>query len=217
MLRFFSQPLAVILLAVLLSGCGRFTASPPPPVKITVEYPGARPSVVEDVICKPILQQLLGIEGGPTITCVSRAGRAEIYVQVKRAMDADMLVVLVQNRTALAIPVLPDKVRTDGVKVAAGSAVPRPVAVHEVDFPVVDVDREKAARLGISLSTVSDALGHEVGANEPGPDLLQRLDKLTFKANNGEDHYLREFATLRIVREPNIRILREPPDEEGGQ
>ncbi len=96
--NFTSQASTVVLIALLLSGCDWFGSAPPPMVKITVEYAGARPSVVEDVVCAPIVQQLLGVERLSSLTCVSRAGRAEIYVQARRGMDADLFLTLVGNR-----------------------------------------------------------------------------------------------------------------------
>jgi multidrug efflux pump subunit AcrB len=206
----------VCALVALLSGCGRFVASSPPAVRITVAYPGARPSVVEDVICVPILQQLRGIEGDCTITCVSGAGRAEIYVQARQAIDADLLLVLVNNRVAMAMPVLPDAVRSNGVGVGGGFAVPLPATVHEIEFPEVNIDRNKAARLGLSLSTISDAVSRQLGPDEPGPDSVARLEKLTIKAADGKSYHLRDFATIKIVREPNIRILCDPPNGRAG-
>jgi hypothetical protein len=217
MSRFTTLWSAVVLLAVLLNGCGRFTPSPPPAVQIVVKYPGARPSVMEDSVCNPILQQLRGIEGDSTITCVSSCGRAEIYVQVKHSMSADLLLVLVQNRMALAAPVLPDKVEINITKIALGSPIPPPVNIHEIDFPVVNVDRSTVSRLGILVAAIDDAISDELGSGEPGPDSGKRLEKLSVKAVGGKDYRLRDFATIKTLREPSVRILREPPTEDGGK
>jgi len=209
--RLTSHASTTVLIALLLSGCDRFSSAPPPMVKITVEYPGARPSVVEDVVCTPIVQQLLGVERLSSITCISRAGRAEIYVQAQRDMDADMFVTLVGNRAKLAAPILPGKAKLSAATNLTGQAMPPVTDVHVVDFPHVDVDREKARRLGLSLTAIFDTLSKEMGSGEPSPDAAKRLEKVTFKSADGKDCRLTDFATIKTVREPSIRVRREPP------
>ncbi len=92
-----------------------------------------------------------------------------------------------------------------------GQAIPPLTDVHVVDFPEVDVDREKARRLGMTLTAIFDTLSKEMGSGELRPDAVKRLEKLTFKSTDGKDCRLRDFATIKTVREPNIRVRREPP------
>jgi hypothetical protein len=184
---------------------------PPPAVRIIVKYPGARPSVMEDVVCSPILQQLKGVADGEAITCVSRAGQAEICVQTKHPMSADRLNELVTKRVALGMPLLPHEATINIANVPSGYVVPTPLKTYEINFSEVELHREKIRHSGISLATISDALSHVLGPGEPGPDSGERLKKLSFKGADGKDHLLTDFATIRTIREPNVRIRREPP------
>ena len=50
-----------------------------------------------------------------------------------------------------------------------------------------------------------------MGAGAPAPNVAKRLEKLSFKAADGKECRLTDFATIKTVREPNIRVRREPP------
>ena len=192
---------------MVLCGCG----NPPPPVKITVAYPGARPSVMEDTVCTPIMQQLLGIEGEATVTCVSSAGHAEIFVQANRVVNGDVFTTLVDNRVRLAEPVLPAKANVSHPEVVSSVTIPTAREIHDVEFPIIDIDREKALQLGLSVSAASDAVDKALGPGEPLPDAVKRIGELSVKSADGKDCLLTDFATIKTVREPNIRIRCEPP------
>src|SRR5436190_19404334 len=90
----------------------------PPTVRVTAIYPGANAQVVADTVAAPIEQQVVGVEG--MLYMSSQSGNDGSYtldVTFELGTDVNMAQVLVQNRVAIALPVLPDVVKNIGVVV----------------------------------------------------------------------------------------------------
>ena len=88
----------------------------PPTVEVSCSYPGASASVVQDTIAAPIEQEVNGVEKMLYMSsqCTNDGGY-RLSVTFKLGTNLDMAQVLVQNRVALALPKLPDVVKTTGV------------------------------------------------------------------------------------------------------
>jgi multidrug efflux pump subunit AcrB len=87
---------------------------------ITVEttYPGANAATVADTVAAPIEEQVKGVENA--LYVVSRSsndGTYRLTVHFPPGTDMNIAQVLVQNRVALASPVLPEAVNQRGVTV----------------------------------------------------------------------------------------------------
>jgi len=90
----------------------------PPTVKVSTTYPGANAQVVEETVTSPIEQEVNGVEG--MIYMISKSssdGAMDLTITFEIGTDPDMAAVLVQNRVAIADPVLPEEVKRQGVKV----------------------------------------------------------------------------------------------------
>jgi multidrug efflux pump subunit AcrB len=117
---------AFLLLSVVaasLAGCSPAPETPRHTIVVEARYPGANARVVADTVALPIEQQINGVEN--MLTMRSRAsddGRCTITVTFAPGVDLNLAQPLVQNRTALALPVLPDVVQRQGVVVRKGSA-----------------------------------------------------------------------------------------------
>jgi multidrug efflux pump subunit AcrB len=127
------------LLSAMLAGAVGFAGSPRPahsadwlellgispvattsPLVISVEavYPGASAQVVADTVAAPIEQQVNGVEKMRYMRSrCSNDGTYTLHVTFAADDDANMMQVLVQNRVALALPVLPDAVQQRGITV----------------------------------------------------------------------------------------------------
>ncbi len=88
----------------------------PPTVEVSCSYPGASATVVQDTIAAPIEQEVNGVEKMLYMSsqCTNDGGY-RLSVTFKLGTNLDMAQVLVQNRVALALPKLPDVVKTTGV------------------------------------------------------------------------------------------------------
>lgn len=88
----------------------------PPTVEITAAYPGASAAVIADTVVAPIEEQVNGVEDMLYMSSKSADdGSATITVTFAVGTDIDMATVLVQNRVAKAMSLLPEEVKREGV------------------------------------------------------------------------------------------------------
>jgi multidrug efflux pump subunit AcrB len=97
----------------------------PPTLSVEAAFPGATASAVEQTVAAPIEQQINGVEHLRHLR--SRCGRDGSYrleVSFAAGTDLNLAQVLVQNRVALALPVLPAEIQRLGVTVRKQSSDP---------------------------------------------------------------------------------------------
>ena len=114
----------VISLVIVFAGITAYLTLPiaqypeitPPTVEVSCSYPGASAKVVQETIAAPIEQEVNGVEKMLYMSSQStNDGGYKLSVTFKLGTNLDMAQVLVQNRVALALPKLPDVVKTTGV------------------------------------------------------------------------------------------------------
>ena len=130
MARFFiDRPIFawVIAIVVMLAGGLAITQLPvsmyptiaPPVVQVNATYPGASAKVVEDSVTQIIEQNMTGLDGLMYMSATSDAsGRASVDLTFETWVDPDIAQVQVQNKLQLAMPLLPQEVQRQGVRVA---------------------------------------------------------------------------------------------------
>jgi HAE1 family hydrophobic/amphiphilic exporter-1 len=88
----------------------------PPTVQVSTTYPGANAQVVADTVGAPIEQQVNGVEHMLYMSSVSASdGSYKLTVTFDVGTDLDVAQVLVQNRVAIAQPLLPQEVQRQGI------------------------------------------------------------------------------------------------------
>ncbi len=124
--RFIDQPVlsTVISIVIVLLGVLGLTSLPvtqypeiaPPTVVVSTSYQGANADVVLNSVVIPLEEQINGVEGMTYMTSsAGNDGTARIIVNFKLGVDPDIASVNVQNRAALATPLLPQEVTRSGV------------------------------------------------------------------------------------------------------
>ncbi len=100
----------------------QFPEITPPMVQVTASYPGASPQVVADTVAEPIEQQIIGVENilYMSSTCALN-GLYTLKITFALGTNIDMATVLVQNRVASALSMLPLDVQRQGVNTKKAS------------------------------------------------------------------------------------------------
>lgn len=117
----------VIAIVIMLAGTlalrtlpvAQYPSIAPPAVSISVNYPGASAATVQSSVVQVIEQQMNGIDNliyfGSEST---KDGSMNITLTFKQGTDPDVAQVQVQNKLALATPLLPQEVQQQGIRVA---------------------------------------------------------------------------------------------------
>src|SRR4051795_4555075 len=119
----FASVLSIIItlaggIAVFTLPIAQYPEITPPTVEISAYYPGANAQVVADTVTAPIEQQVNGVENMMYMSSqCTNDGSYTLTITFKVGVDLNMAQVLVQNREALAEPILPDLVKRRGVTV----------------------------------------------------------------------------------------------------
>ena len=134
MSRFFiDRPIFAWVIAILLMLAGalsitrlpveRYPTVAPPSISVNAIYPGASAKVVEDSVTQIIEQQMTGLDGLIYMSSNSASsGMASITLTFETGTDADVAQVQVQNKLQSAMPLLPQEVQRQGVRVNKGSS-----------------------------------------------------------------------------------------------
>jgi hydrophobic/amphiphilic exporter-1 (mainly G- bacteria), HAE1 family len=89
----------------------------PPTIMVEAFYPGADAEVLAQTVATPLEEAINGVDGMLYISSSSSDnGRVAVTVTFEVGTDVDMATVLVQNRVAMAEPLLPEEVKRYGVK-----------------------------------------------------------------------------------------------------
>jgi hydrophobic/amphiphilic exporter-1 (mainly G- bacteria), HAE1 family len=94
-----------------------------PEITITTVYPGAGPTEVEDLITRPIEEQMEEVLGVKEISSVSRAGRSSITLEFAQDATPDARLVDVLNRLQ-QVQSLPPEAQESNVELVGGNSSP---------------------------------------------------------------------------------------------
>ncbi len=102
-------------IAVLTLPIDQYPPIAPPPITISVTYPGASAETVQDTVISPIEQEMYGLDGLEYMSSNGQAdGSMQIVLTFAQGTDPNIAQVQVQNKLALAEPMLPEDVTATG-------------------------------------------------------------------------------------------------------
>lgn len=184
----FAGVISIVLFLAGLLALGRmpveqFPDIVPPQVSVTASYPGAGPEVVEQTVAQVIEDQVVGVDDMIYMSSTAGAdGSYSLNISFAVGTDPDMATVNVQNRVALAEPLLPPEVTQTGVKVAKkSSSLLMGIALHATSEAVAGADLTNYARLTLldRIKRVPDVGDASVfGANEFAMQVSLDVDRL---------------------------------------
>jgi len=110
------------VLAIYTLPIAQYPTIAPPAVTISATYPGASAKAVEDTVTQVIEQKMKGIDNLRYMSASSSSnGQMSIKLTFEPGSDPDIAQVQVQNKLALATPLLPTQVQQQGVQVSKSS------------------------------------------------------------------------------------------------
>src|SRR6184192_3583916 len=125
---FINRPIFASVLSIIVTLAGsialftlpiaQYPEITPPTVEVSATYPGANAQVVADTVAAPLEQQVNGVENMLYMSSqCTNDGNYSLTVTFQNGVDLNMAQLLVQNRVALATPILPELVKRRGVTV----------------------------------------------------------------------------------------------------
>jgi multidrug efflux pump len=172
--RFFiDRPVFATVLSIIITLAGglalwtlpvaQYPEIAPPTVEVSAVFPGANAQVVADTIAAPIEQQVNGVEGMLYMSSqCTNDGSYTLTVTFKLGVDLNMAQVLVQNRVALAEPVLPELVQRRGVAVKKKS----PTVLMIVNLFSPDASRDNLYLSNYATIQIRDELARLQGVGD---------------------------------------------------
>ncbi len=174
MARFFiDRPIFAWVIAILIMLAGgiaitglpisQYPAIAPPNISIAAVYPGASAKTVEDSVTQVIEQKMNGLDNLRYIASNSdSAGNATVTLTFGAGTNPDIAQVQVQNKLQLAMPLLPQEVQRQGVRVQ--KAVNNYLLI--VAFVSADNSMSRADIADYLATNVVDPIGRVTGVGD---------------------------------------------------
>jgi multidrug efflux pump subunit AcrB len=103
-------------LAIRFVPIAQFPNIAPPQIQVTASFPGANAALIQNAVATPIEEQVNGVDGMIYMSSQSSSeGTYQLTVTFEIGTDPDIAAVNVQNRVALATPLLPEAVTKLGI------------------------------------------------------------------------------------------------------
>ncbi|MCR5814245.1 MAG: efflux RND transporter permease subunit [Desulfovibrio sp.] len=119
----FASVIAILIVMVgMIAGVSmpvaQFPHMTPPSISLIVDYSGASARTMQDSIAQVIEQRMTGLDDLLYISTTSSSeGRMRMRLTFAPEVDPDMAQMQVQNRLQLALPLLPETVKNQGIRV----------------------------------------------------------------------------------------------------
>src|SRR6266851_3746194 len=195
----------------------------PPTVRVTASYPGANAQVVSDTVAAPIEQQVVGVESMLYMSSQSNNdGSYTLDVTFELGTNVNMAQVLVQNRVAIAEPILPDVVRAIGVITKKRSPdILLGISLYSEDNPETGRPYFDALYMSnYATINLKDAIAQVKGVGDV--TILGQQDysmRIWLDPDKLQSRNLSAGDVIRVLREQNVQVasgqIGQPPVPKG--
>lgn len=175
----------------------------PPSVSISANYPGASAQTVQDTVIQIIEQGLTGIDNVQYLSSTSDAsGRGEVTLTFLAGTDPDIAQVQVQNKLQTAMPLLPQEVQQQGIRVTKSSAG----FLMVLGFVSADGRMDKYDIADYVAANVQDQLSRVNGVGQIQLFGSQYAMRIWLDANKLANYKLTSVDVATAIRAQNAQI-----------
>ncbi|HEX9783119.1 MAG TPA: efflux RND transporter permease subunit, partial [Opitutaceae bacterium] len=214
MARFFiDRPVFAWVIAIVIMVAGalairslpiaQYPSIAPPAISILASYPGASAKTVEDTVTQVIEQRMSGLDNLRYIEASSdSAGTATVTLTFDAGTNPDIAQVQVQNKLALAIPLLPQEVQQLGVRVT--KSVRNFLLV--IGFRSVDGSMSAADIGDFTVSQIQDPISRVPGVGEIQSFGTQYAMRIWLDPDKLNNYGLMPSDVSTAIRAQNVQI-----------
>ena len=197
----------IIMLAGLLSifrlPVAQYPDIAPPSVSISANYPGASATTVQDTVIQLIEQGLTGIDNVQYMSSTSEStGRGEVVITFLAGTAPDVAQVQVQNKLQTVMPLLPQPVQQQGIRVNKSSAS----FLMVVGFVSSDGSMDKYDIADYVAANVVDQLSRVNGVGQTTLFGSQYAMRVWLDANKLAAYNLTTMDITNAIRAQNAQI-----------
>lgn len=175
----------------------------PPAVSISASYPGASAQTVQDTVIQIIEQGLTGIDNVQYMSSTSESsGRGEVTLTFLAGTDPDIAQVQVQNKLQTAMPLLPQEVQQQGIRVTKSSAG----FLMVIGFVSADGRMDKYDIADYVAANVQDQLSRVNGVGQITLFGSQYAMRIWLDANKLATYSLTSTDVASAIRAQNAQI-----------
>lgn len=197
----------IIMLAGVLSiaklPIAQYPEVAPPSVSISANYPGASAQTVQDTVIQIIEQGLTGIDRVQYMSSTSdSSGRGEVTLTFLAGTNPDIAQVQVQNKLQTAMPLLPQEVQQQGIRVTKSSAG----FLMVLGFVSADGRMDKYDIADYVAANVQDQLSRVNGVGQIQLFGSQYAMRIWLDANKLATYSLTSVDVVTAIRAQNAQI-----------
>ena len=201
----------VIAIAMMLGGglaiyklpISQYPPIAPPSIAITATYPGASAKTVEDSVVQIIEQKMTGLDRMIYMYSTSdSSGAAQITLTFAPGTDPDLAWSKVQNKLQLAMPLLPDVVQQQGVKVSKSTRN----YLLLIGLTSEDGSQSQDDLNDYAVSRVESVLGRVPGVGEVEPFGTGYSMRLWFDPDKLTKYGMTSDDLIAAVRAYNVEV-----------
>ena len=204
----FAWVLAIIVmlagvLSILTLPIAQYPTIAPPAIAITATYPGASAKILEDTVTQVIEQKMKGLDRLSYIASRSESnGSVTITLTFENGTDPDTAQVQVQNKLALATPLLPTQVQQQGVQVVKSSTN----FLNILAFTSEDGRMNGADLSNYVSANIQDAIGRVNGVGDTTLFGAQYAMRIWLDPDKLENFSLTPLDVKNAIQAQNVQV-----------